>query len=186
MGGDRPAWPNHHLSRNTPRRFNAFCCGYIEPCTNNLRYLSTEDDVSNGSVIDGHFDWATPDVRAPCRSWPLVFNALLSKKRAAIQRPQVGGSAPNDKCALTLEQINREGAVTLVTSAGTAPTPTTEEFPGPLVASPIANAYPRITRISKTRLRGSEVPLDRWPRYLGARGIRLAAANHALYLIGSA
>ena len=22
-------------------------------------------DVSNGSVMDGHFDWATPDVRAP-------------------------------------------------------------------------------------------------------------------------
>jgi len=21
--------------------------------------------VSNGSVMDGHFDWATPDVRAP-------------------------------------------------------------------------------------------------------------------------
>jgi hypothetical protein len=51
-------------------------------------------DVSNGSVIDGHFDWATPDVRAPRRSWPLAFNALSSKKKAAIQRPQVGGSAP--------------------------------------------------------------------------------------------
>jgi len=24
-----------------------------------------ERDVSNGSVMDGHFDWATPDVRAP-------------------------------------------------------------------------------------------------------------------------
>jgi len=30
-------------------------------------------DVSNGSVMDGHFDWATPDVRAPvvCGRWHL-------------------------------------------------------------------------------------------------------------------
>jgi len=29
--------------------------------------------VSSGSVTDGHDDEATPDVRAPFRSWPLVY-----------------------------------------------------------------------------------------------------------------
>src|SRR5262249_23207483 len=44
------------------------------PCVAALAYLSMSgSDVSIGSVTDGHDDEATPDVRAPLRSWPLAF-----------------------------------------------------------------------------------------------------------------
>jgi hypothetical protein len=62
-------------------------------------------DVSNGSATDGHeFDWATPDVRAPFRSWPLAFapspHLTLSEAAGFIK----GVSLRGDRGGLILAQ----------------------------------------------------------------------------------
>ena len=78
-GDDRPAWPVASylgIRRARSMRFAAATANLAQAIWDT--YLQ-KGDVSNGSVTDGHeFDWATPDVRSPFRSWPLAFAPILN------------------------------------------------------------------------------------------------------------
>jgi hypothetical protein len=69
MGDGRPIASHLGIRRARSMRFAAAMANLAQAIWDT--YL-IRCDVSNGSVTDGHFDWATPDVRAGSR-WHLCL-----------------------------------------------------------------------------------------------------------------